>query len=170
VRKRIITIALLAYFAASLAAVFAVAERWRRERVEPAQPIAFSHRLHVARNGINCDFCHGDADRGSQAGAPAMSVCAGCHAQMRSDNAEIAKLQESLREDRVVPWNKVHALPSHALFTHKRHVRRDIDCRTCHGEVRAMDRVRRMRSLSMGWCVACHRKNGAPDDCVTCHR
>ena len=42
-------------------------------------------------------------------------------------------------------------------------------CSVCHGDVAAMERVKQVRPLKMGDCVDCHRDNGAPTDCTTCH-
>ncbi len=42
-------------------------------------------------------------------------------------------------------------------------------CTICHGEVRAMEKVKQGRTLKMGDCVDCHRDNNAPTDCTTCH-
>ena len=42
-------------------------------------------------------------------------------------------------------------------------------CSICHGTVGSMTKVRQVRSLKMGDCVDCHRDNGAPTDCTTCH-
>lgn len=43
-------------------------------------------------------------------------------------------------------------------------------CATCHGDVMFMSKIRQVRTLSMGWCVSCHRENGASIDCLTCHQ
>ncbi|MBI2898849.1 MAG: cytochrome c3 family protein [Planctomycetes bacterium] len=43
-------------------------------------------------------------------------------------------------------------------------------CANCHGEVKYMSKIRQVRSLSMGWCVSCHRENNASIDCLTCHQ
>ena len=44
-------------------------------------------------------------------------------------------------------------------------------CQTCHGDVKAMDVVEQVNSLSMGWCVNCHREQTpqGPLNCSTCH-
>lgn len=42
-------------------------------------------------------------------------------------------------------------------------------CAICHGDVGSMEKVRQVRSLKMGDCLDCHRKNSAPTDCTTCH-
>lgn len=46
---------------------------------EPAQPIAFSHRLHAGDLQIACLYCHYGAERSRHAGIPAASVCMNCH-------------------------------------------------------------------------------------------
>lgn len=42
-------------------------------------------------------------------------------------------------------------------------------CTVCHGDVGGMTVVEQVRPLKMGDCVDCHRDNGAPTDCTTCH-
>lgn len=114
-------------------------------------------------------------------------------------SAEIRKVYQSLglddglrpipgAESRPIAWVRVHDLPDFVYFDHRAHVNRGIQCQSCHGAVEAMERVRQVSSLSMGWCVECHRintrdGNGAlepglghprtPDhvstDCGTCH-
>ncbi len=81
------------------------------------------------------------------------------------------------RAPRPIAWVRVHALPDFAYFDHRAHV--TVGCQQCHGAVDAMDRVRQVETLSMGWCVNCHRDvnrtgiGGRPVhasvDCSTCH-
>ncbi len=96
-------------------------------------------------------------------------------------------LNEDLRqvaEPVPIPWERVHHLPDFVYFDHSVHVARGVACQTCHGPVQGMERVRQEASLSMGWCLDCHRENEAtptglvpdPDahphvttDCVNCH-
>lgn len=56
-----------------------------------------------------------------------------------------------------IAWTKVHNLPDFVYFDHRPHVNAGVACQTCHGPVEAMERVRQMQDLSMGWCVNCHR-------------
>jgi hypothetical protein len=42
-------------------------------------------------------------------------------------------------------------------------------CSTCHGDVASMTKVSQVKPLKMSDCVDCHRDNGAPTDCTTCH-
>ncbi len=46
---------------------------------EPAQPIAYSHRLHAGELQIPCLYCHSGAEKSRHAGIPAASVCMNCH-------------------------------------------------------------------------------------------
>jgi len=79
-----------------------------------------------------------------------------------------------------IEWTRVHDLPDFAVFDHRPHVAAGLACQTCHGPVEAMHRVRQEASLTMGWCVSCHRtinRTGLPDgrkanastDCSACH-
>lgn len=90
------------------------------------------------------------------------------------------KLQPDPRRTPVpIEWLRVHKLPDYAHFDHRAHVVAGVDCQTCHGPVQTMERVRQEKSLSMGWCVDCHRTtaktgvNGKPvkpsTDCSVCH-
>ncbi len=45
----------------------------------PAQPLAFSHRLHAGELQIDCRYCHQAAETSRHAGVPAASVCMNCH-------------------------------------------------------------------------------------------
>lgn len=87
-----------------------------------------------------------------------------------------------LAEDRApkpVAWVKVHTLPDFVYFDHRAHVTSGVACQRCHGAIASMDRVRQVESLSMGWCVNCHREVNqigvggrrvhASIDCTTCH-
>jgi hypothetical protein len=49
------------------------------EGFAPAQPLAFSHRLHSGDLGIDCQYCHGGAAKGAVAGIPSASTCMNCH-------------------------------------------------------------------------------------------
>ncbi|HJN66146.1 MAG: cytochrome c3 family protein [Pirellulales bacterium] len=78
-----------------------------------------------------------------------------------------------------IPWVRVHNLPDYVCFNHQAHVTAGVTCQRCHGPVETMDRVRQFASLSMGWCVNCHREasergiDGHPVsasiNCTVCH-
>lgn len=58
-----------------------------------------------------------------------------------------------------VEWVKIHNLPDHVYFNHAQHVKvGKIACQRCHGSIQNMDEVYQASSLSMGWCINCHRQ------------
>lgn len=83
------------------------------------------------------------------------------------------------KQARPIEWVKVHNLPDFVYFDHRAHVAVGVKCQSCHGPVETMVRVRQVESLSMGWCVNCHRRVNesglagkpvdASIDCSTCH-
>lgn len=78
-----------------------------------------------------------------------------------------------------IEWVKVHNLPDYVHFDHRPHVYAGVTCQECHGPVETMERMRQMETLTMGWCLSCHRESNkkgiagkavnASTDCVTCH-
>jgi hypothetical protein len=93
-----------------------------------------------------------------------------CHRTVATDREEIKKLTAHYEGKKPVEWARVYALPDFIYFSHKRHVKAGVACDSCHGDVSAMLRIRRVRNLQMGWCVSCHRMRNAPMDCWTCHK
>lgn len=124
----------------------------------PEQPIAFSHAMHAGLYEIDCQYCHAGAERSRHAGVPAASVCLNCHSKVRIDSPEIRKLSAFVTNDRPVPWVKVHRLPDFAFFSHASHVSGGLACQTCHGPVQQMVRVEQQETMTMGWCLRCHRE------------
>src|ERR1041384_6902103 len=53
----------------------------------PAQPIAFSHRLHAGEMEMNCQYCHTGASKSRHAGVPSPGTCMNCHAQVTAGTA-----------------------------------------------------------------------------------
>jgi hypothetical protein len=147
---------------------------------EPVQPIAFSHAQHAGENQTSCQYCHFGAEKSRHAGVPPVGVCLNCHSQVKKDSPEIAKLNEAKESGKPVEWVKVHRLPDYAYFDHSAHVGAGLQCQQCHGPVETMVRVRQVETMSMGWCLDCHRSlNDAaqaggkqlhpPTDCAACH-
>ena len=144
----------------------------------PQQPIEFPHTVHVEQLGLDCTFCHRNVTKGAAATIPAVGLCMTCHKTVGDGIDEVEKLRNIFDEGRSIDWVRVHRVPDHVHFVHEVHIRyfseRDgiapsAVCSTCHGEVGEMTRVRQVRSLKMSDCVDCHRDNGAPTDCTTCH-
>lgn len=126
----------------------------------PDQPIAFSHKIHVGENKIDCRYCHFGAEQGRHAGIPPANVCLNCHNKIKKDSPEIQKIAKAVAENKPIEWVKVHNLPDFVYFNHSQHVNAGVDCRSCHGPVETMGRMRQDQPLTMGWCIDCHRKQG----------
>lgn len=136
----------------------------------PSQPIPFSHRLHAGNKGISCLFCHPDADRSASPGMPQVDKCLLCHNVIIPDFPPIRKLRAYRDRNQGVPWQRVNLVPDFVFFNHQIHLARGKDCGDCHGDVKEMDRITEAHRLDMGFCVNCHKANGASTDCNTCHR
>lgn len=170
IKKIIIPLLFTGFFLLGVLVVAGLGLYWHFLERKPEQPIAYSHNIHLEEVGLACDDCHQYADKSPRAGIPAVAVCMDCHESAAVDKPEIKKLKNYWDKKEPIPWIKVHKQPGHVYFTHKRHIKAGIDCVYCHGEVKAMDTVRKVRTMEMGWCVNCHRENNAPTDCLTCHK
>jgi cytochrome c2 len=129
----------------------------------PAQPIAFSHKIHAGQYEIDCNYCHTGAMKGKNANIPSPNICMNCHSAISqgklTGTAEIAKIYAAVQENKPVEWVRIHNLPDLAYFNHAQHVNvGGIVCQTCHGPVETMEVVRQHSLLTMGWCIDCHRK------------
>ncbi|HNO70973.1 MAG TPA: c-type cytochrome [Bacteroidia bacterium] len=143
----------------------------------PEQPIKFSHQTHADKLKINCVYCHSGAEKGKVSGVPSANVCMNCHMAVsegpKTGKAEIAKIYEAVgwnpekgvydKPQKPIEWVRVHSLPDFVYFNHSQHVVvGKQDCKNCHGEVEKMDEVKQVSSLTMAWCIDCHRKTEVP--------
>jgi hypothetical protein len=170
IKKIIISLLFAGFLFIGILIVAGLGFLWHSTEAKPDQPIAYSHNIHIEKVGLECDHCHQYADKSPRAGIPAVGICMDCHESVATDKPEIKKLMAYWNKKEPIPWVKVHNQPWHVHFTHKRHIKANIDCSFCHGEVKAMNTVRKVRSLEMGWCVTCHKEKNAPTDCLTCHK
>ncbi len=147
----------------------------------PAQPIAFSHKLHAGTMQIDCAYCHIGVYRSRYAVVPAASTCMNCHMIARKTQPEIVKLTRFYDENKPIPWKRVHKLPDYVYFSHSFHVNAGIHCQDCHGNVQDMEVAKQVSSFTMSACLDCHKnapsrlsyipdvKQG-PTYCYACHR
>jgi len=123
----------------------------------PVQPIPYSHQLHAGELGIDCRYCHNGVETQAVAGIPSVETCMNCHSQVKKDSPDIVKLREHFVSGEPVEWVKVHQLPDYVYFDHSAHVNKGVSCLDCHGRVDQMPVVHQVESLSMSWCLECHR-------------
>lgn len=125
--------------------------------VARAQPVPFSHKHHVADDGIDCRYCHTSVEQSSFAGVPSTKICMNCHTQIWPDSPALALVRESFRTGRSIEWTRVYNLPGFVYFDHSIHVNKGVGCATCHGRVDQMPLTWRVTTLHMDWCLECHR-------------
>lgn len=124
---------------------------------QPIQPVAFDHSLHVGQLGIDCRYCHTFVDRSAFSNIPDAGTCMNCHNQIRADSPALAPIRESVASGNPVKWVKIHSMPDYVYFNHAVHVNRGVSCVECHGKVNEMPVVFRDKSLTMQFCLDCHR-------------
>ncbi len=131
---------------------------------QPTQPIAFSHQLHAGQYEIDCQYCHTGVEISASANIPSVNICMNCHSAIQNVGGqpgmspEIQKLYTAMEENKPIEWVRIHNLPDLAYFNHSQHVKvGGVECQTCHGPIEEMDVVYQYSSLTMGWCIDCHR-------------
>jgi hypothetical protein len=140
-------------------------------RSEPVQPIAYSHRLHVADVDLGCTFCHDGVSVGPQAGIPGVGECMLCHSEVGLGLPEVQALRRYYDDGVEPPWERVYGWPeeAHVRFNHRPHHNAGVGCETCHGDVSGMDAAERAVEHSMDFCVNCHDQRQASNECTACH-
>jgi hypothetical protein len=136
----------------------------------PVQPVAYSHKLHAGELGIDCRYCHANIERSAEAMIPPTQTCMGCHAVIKTDSVRLKPVRDSWAANTPLEWVRVHKLPEHAYFDHSVHLAVGVGCASCHGRVDQMEVVRQDQTLSMSWCLDCHRDPGKhlrPKDQIT---
>ena len=134
------------------------------------QPIEYPHNKHIAL-GLECLDCHSFADTQARATIPSVRKCMLCHEKHATDGPGVKALADYYAKGREVPWRRVYGFDKLAAvkFQNAPHVRANVACATCHGDVARMTVAVKAVEHNMGTCISCHRQNSASDDCVTCH-
>jgi hypothetical protein len=127
--------------------------------IYPAQelPVSFDHAAHLA-GGASCVDCHTAAESSTRSAddlIPRPEACAACHHD-RDVTSQLARV--------VVP-------PPNLKFNHQLHVRQQIRCKECHGDLEkeGVHIATRLQLPKMSLCLGCHDGAKAPSACATCH-
>jgi len=147
----------------------------------PEQPVAYSHKIHVDKLGMDCRYCHTNVEKSNYSNVPSTTTCMNCHTVVDSktgylqkavspdgtsasahwENENLQRLREAHAKEEPVPWRRVHKLPDYVQFNHASHIKAGVSCYSCHKRIDQMPVVYQAESLSMGWCLECHR---APEE------
>lgn len=143
--------------AVTAAVTYYFTPKYTRVGYEPSQPVFFSHKVHAGQLGMDCRYCHSYVEFSSHANVPATQTCWNCHQHVLKGDPRLEKVAESVTTGEPIEWVRVHKVPDYAYFNHSAHVNRGVSCVECHGRIDTMTVVRHEKSLSMGWCLDCHR-------------
>ncbi len=124
---------------------------------QPEQPVQFSHKQHAGQLGLDCRYCHSTVEKASFAALPPTATCMGCHNKVLPNSPRLQLVRDSYKNNVSIPWVRVHNLPRYSHFDHSAHVTAGVGCVSCHSRVDKMEVVYQASSLSMGWCLECHR-------------
>lgn len=135
----------------------------------PGQPVAFSHKTHVA-NGLQCTNCHTMSGEGFSAGIPKESTCMGCHVTIKKDSQEIQKIAAAAKAKTPIEWARIYRVPDYVWFSHASHVKdAKLGCENCHGPVAEREVMFKEKPTNMHSCMTCHAKHKASNGCDFCH-
>lgn len=134
----------------------------------PRQPVPFSHKLHAGELKMDCRYCHNTVDDAAHAAVPPTATCVNCHSAANPDGSvslsaihtkspQLLEVRRSQASGDPIEWERIHDLPDYAHFNHSVHVNRGVGCASCHGRVDQMEEVYQAKTLSMSWCLECHR-------------
>ena len=140
-------------------------------RPDPVQPIEFPHVVHAIRK-IGCtEYCHESVTTGPRAGLPSVRTCMVCHNTIATDRERIKVITAMRERGEDLAWQRVfgYTEQAHVRFNHAPHIRANVECSTCHGNIAEQTVAQRNVDMTMGFCVNCHREKKAPTDCLTCH-
>ncbi|TVQ78331.1 MAG: cytochrome C [Phycisphaeraceae bacterium] len=137
---------------------------------EPDQPVAFSHQIHAGQLGIDCRHCHSNVEQSGHSNIPDTATCMSCHTgageagylnaslwAVHRGNSDLVRIRAAYASGEPIRWRRIHKIPDYAHFNHAIHVNAGISCYSCHGRMDQQEIARQVHSLSMGWCLDCHR-------------
>jgi hypothetical protein len=153
---------------AAVAALIAIGWVVALPQAPLAQGMSFNHQRHA---GMACSACHRGVESSAQAGLPTVAICQNCHAT--APNASAEDWWEAVSRGGPERWRQLTTVPPHVMFSHRRHVGiARLACASCHGEVgsRTAPPGRALVKVEMSSCVSCHSREGASEDCASCHR
>jgi hypothetical protein len=142
---------------AALGVTYYATQKYTRVGYQPTQPVPFDHSLHAGQLGIDCRYCHFGVEESNHSNVPTTQVCMTCHKQVLVNSKKLEPVRESWETGEPLEWVRIHQSPDYVYFNHAAHVNSGISCVECHGEIHKMEEVHHAESLSMGFCLECHR-------------
>jgi len=130
--------------------------------------LAFSHRVHVEDEGLDCLACHAGAET-DEPGLPVQGQCMLCHEDTDAEAPPERRVATLFDADGAYLAQRFSALSDETLFSHALHAEAAGDCAVCHTGIEESERVDAGLAVTMDECSKCHAALGAPNECATCH-
>ena len=166
--RRVLVFSPLIFAYVVACAMYATSPETTHVGYEPEQPVPFSHKTHAGQLKMDCRYCHNTVEEAAHAAVPPTQTCINCHSPASADGTveltavhaaseNLTKIHESFATGKSVEWNRVHDLPDYVYFNHAAHVSAGVGCISCHGRIDEMEVVSQVKTMSMQWCLECHR-------------
>lgn len=158
-------------FTTARPSVAAAVNEFFDRRPEPVQPFEFPHDIHAGKQIACTEYCHESVSTGPEAGLPSVRQCLACHRTVAVNRPPIRQITAMFERGEDFAWQRVfdYQPSAHVKFNHAPHIRAEVQCSTCHGDIGGGTVARRNVDLTMGFCVNCHNERKASIDCLTCH-
>ena len=150
--------------------------------------IRFNHKFHITEQKQKCTSCHKGATTSTTSQEPLTppgTVCDDCHSVDHGDLSKVTGGDDASSKCGFChvgykdgDGNKVVAFKiprPNMVFTHKKHIDRNIGCQQCHGAVQDLELATRDQLPRMKGCFGCHQmsdsaaRGDAKSACDTCH-
>jgi hypothetical protein len=129
----------------------------------------YPHLVHVQEEDLGCTDCHRDVEREAMAGMPGLRGCMLCHEDI-DDELPAERRVSAFLVGEQLNFRDVTALGGDLQFSHRVHVAKEIECKTCHGDVGATKtlQVDALR-VQKDDCLECHAESKVGTECTACH-
>lgn len=132
------------------------------------QGLAFSHRVHVEDQGLECLDCHAGVEDSDDPGMPLLPQCQLCHDGLDEEKPPEERVETLFDEEGRFLARRASALDEEVRFSHVQHVGA-MQCADCHRGIEQSERIGPEPALDMDGCMACHQERGLSQDCAVCH-
>jgi cytochrome c3-like protein len=130
--------------------------------------LAFSHKIHVQGEGLECVSCHESADVSDDPGLPTLDSCTACHDTFDAEKPADRRIDKLFADGKFLATH-ASRLSSEQTFSHKRHVAANQECNACHTGIESDRRIDSGIGVNMARCMDCHAERKVANECETCH-
>src|SRR5262249_26251513 len=122
---------------------------------EKRPAFAFSHKVHVVDQGLECITCHRAWEKSDDPGMPSLAQCQLCHEELDAKKPPEHQVT-ALFADKKYNAARVMKLPDEVVFSHQKHATRGDECLVCHAAIEHNEFVTPKLAKGMDDCTSCH--------------